>query len=79
MIDNLQSHEAMRDELFDPVKTNEKIKRSVLYQKMNPMAPLPLDIRDKNQEAKEGRNKYGTTGMSAPSHQSLAACARGEG
>jgi hypothetical protein len=47
MTKNLQEHETMRDDLFDPVKTDEKIERSVLYQKMNPMAPLPLEFVDK--------------------------------
>ena len=44
------------------VKTNEKIKRSVLYQKMSPLAPLPLDLQDKDQAATAGRISFGTTG-----------------
>ena len=65
MIDNLYNHEKIRDDLFDPVKTNEKIERSVLYQKMNPLQPLPLDLQDKDPAATAGRNSYGTTGHEA--------------
>ena len=31
----------------------------------NPLKPLPLKFEDKNQESKEGRNSYGTTGHEA--------------
>ena len=65
MVENIAMHERLRDDLFDPVKTNERIKRSVLYQKMSPLAPLPLDIKDKDQSATEGRNQFGTTGERA--------------
>ena len=44
----LESHRDMRDSLFDPVLSNPVIKTSVLYQKMNPMAPLTLPLDDKN-------------------------------
>jgi hypothetical protein len=51
----LESHRDMRDSLFDPVLSNPVIKTSVLYQKMNPMAPLTLPLDDKNMGSEIGR------------------------
>ena len=60
-----------RDNLFDPVKGNEKIENSVLYQKMNTLSlPAPLAERlnaDKDPEEKSAmaKNRFGTTGHEA--------------
>ena len=62
---SLKDHEEVRDQIFDPKFSNPKIKRSVLYQKTNPMQPVTLDLDDKNQESSQGKNKYGSTGHEA--------------
>ena len=60
--DALLEHETLRDAIFDPVLSNPKIKRSVLYQKTNPMAPITLDLDDKDSKSVKGRDKLGWTG-----------------
>lgn len=62
---SLVDHEQVRDQIFDPVLSNPKIKRSVLYQKTNPMEPIKLDLDDKDQKSTKGRNKFGATGHEA--------------
>ena len=51
----LESHRKLRDDLFDPVLSNPAIENSVLYQKINPMKPLTVDLDDKDQESTSGR------------------------
>ena len=69
--ESLNDHEVQRDNLFDPVKGNEKIENSVLYQKMNTLSlPAPLAERlnaDKDPEEKSAmaKNRFGTTGHEA--------------
>ena len=61
----LVEHEQVRDQIFDPHVSNPLIKRSVLYQKCNPMAPIKLELDDKDQGSVKGRNSLGLTGHEA--------------
>jgi len=77
-IDNvLDQHKELRDTLFDPVYSNPDIENSVLYQKMNPMAPLTLPLDDKNPKSSLGR-LTSTFGQQLTGHEATEVAAERE-